>query len=1644
MAAEWLHLGSDSGTGDANVPEDLEEAVEVEKTWIVQHLAPLREQREKASSCSLLRPSRCESMRSAPNLRWGSPDLASGVQQYPQSLREEGMRGLPVQDVQTSLAVPQLGRSVQSVMEVVRAERARRLAEEEHLAALAKAAAESALRKAEPQPPASPAAEPEVDSPRFPPLPKSPRKPSLLDHLLTQQVLNESSLRSPANSSPGRTRRPSDPCGLEVVRECPSQECPELPRVADLDAKVKLDTLLANRRAQRPSSPCAVSAYLLKDRLSLGCRISRSVTGGYKGQAEPAQVRHCIWCRSPLPCAAVGRDGLVFCPNCRHSFDPPAAGTAGNDPHVSYIELRLEGRTAGEGGGLAGAGNPANSGASRSEAQFAQQEWPEAGWHQPPQDSGDWQPQFGFTPAPPAAPPPAPVPRMPPGVGGEPVPPQRFTPGTRKRKLCIHHESGNCRYGSDCNFAHGLEDLAEDCQEAVTKRPQTERMDFTGLEAGRLTKSLTVPQDQVSSVMTPSTRELLLEVTGAYDIEWVKQKRSIQVTGTAAQLEKAEKALQRVVAHCNWGATEAKIRSILRPRLDYKSARIRLASMAPTLKDFTKTLTSDKATFSIGTDPTSALRVKGPLVSRSHAVVEFQPDKGSVYVVDTSTNGTFLNGKRLPPKASAKVMLSHGDELLLQDPSQGAEFGYMVNVELPPAEPRDGPLAVARRHPARVASGVGNMMDAAFTVDTDEQLVAEYHEQPSLEALAEWQMQVDPMQMPWAVPSMYGLDAERWRGGYGQGLKGRHAKNKGLMQKQRFCATYPTVSRCRHGTSCAFAHSRDEVTAPLLTPEEEAAQPEALTVEFFTEKFKTMWCPVGAQHDWQACMYAHTYQDVRRPPSLGYGHQLCPYWNKKETSLAYSQRCPLGPRCPFAHGAKEQLYHPNYFRTLVCRDLQRRRCPRGVLCAFFHRQADCRKVKHDPVNYTIPLPEKAIPTEWLVHFLSPPKFQEAGAAGSMQRSAYASFGCNGQPRERTGLRSGSSWYSPEELSSFDPSAKVAVANGGSSSSSFYGKGLAAFRHERPEREREFREPRERRDLQEELSAGKNVFVMPKRPPRRNECYALDKDLAAAGVGCLDVAMRHAEAMDAPNWANLFYALAHCKKRGNLGALASCLRTDPRWSKSCQLLGAQLADLTARDAANVVWSLATLEARQEPLLLEAADALCGKLAVCDPVSISKATWALTGVSNRDRRLDLFAKLAVPVILRADSFPLGSLTMIAYSFAKADFRDGDAYEALSSALTSRMDSELRPIDVCNVIWSFCTVGYRDDVLFEKLCEMYLTKEVVRNFNPQDLTNTAWGFCKVAFVHKPAMEALARACHAQRFAFDPIHFSNLLYAFATLRMQGPAGVLEDMCEAAAERIQRFDGGNLAIAAWAVATLQLQSGRLLDLALARACSPEVCSSLGSRALSMVALACFRTQRLERLDDLLRATRAAGLGFGASGYSAAVMAAEQGADADRELRTLQAMAEEAKDGRMRAAVANSLAVRLWQRGFARQAFAVLQELRASSHWTVVSSLLAARLGEECGLLQEASELLASNDEFAEWQAPVTSGIHPMAATRQNEGAHAYTREFMTLHAVLCGAPPGDPDACMAAVERRACHIGVPFVWLGPPVVPFYPFSLRK
>merc|ERR1711865_922737 len=106
-------------------------------------------------------------------------------------------------------------------------------------------------------------------------------------------------------------------------------------------------------------------------------------------------------------------------------------------------------------------------------------------------------------------------------------------------------------------------------------------------------------------------------------------------------------------------------------------------------------------------------------------------------------------------------------------------------------------------------------------------------------------------------------------------------------------------------------------------------------------------------------------------------------------------------------------------------------------------------------------------------------------------------------------------------------------------------------------------------------------------------------------------------------------------------------------------------------------------------------------------------------------------------------------------------------------------------------------------------------------------------------------------------------------------------------------------------------------------------------------------------------------------------------------------MAHEAADDRMVAAITNSAAIRLMKRGCPDEAYRLLEDTR-SLHpraWSVVSARLLAQVAPVGTALPPPFKEL--------WEKPVVSGIHPLAATRQNEGPHAYTREFMTLQAVL-------------------------------------------
>eukprot|EP00746_Dinoflagellata_sp_MGD_P091083 gnl/MRDRNA2_/MRDRNA2_36054_c0_seq1.p1 gnl/MRDRNA2_/MRDRNA2_36054_c0~~gnl/MRDRNA2_/MRDRNA2_36054_c0_seq1.p1 ORF type:complete len:424 (-),score=61.42 gnl/MRDRNA2_/MRDRNA2_36054_c0_seq1:89-1360(-) len=202
-------------------------------------------------------------------------------------------------------------------------------------------------------------------------------------------------------------------------------------------------------------------------------------------------------------------------------------------------------------------------------------------------------------------------------------------------------------------------------------------------ESSKSTKEeLSIPESIALHLMTPEHQNLIIEQSGA-DVEFdgLRCCVVVQASGWAQkeQVQTAMKMLNRVLSHCKWGATEAKVRCLLKPK-PLQSVKVQLSAMSE-VRSFERRLTRDSPKISIGKDPSNDIFIRDHLVSRQHCILELDAERGGIFVIDSSTNGTFLNGEPLPSKASSKVLLSHGDDLVLKhavhDPKR--EFGWVVN-----------------------------------------------------------------------------------------------------------------------------------------------------------------------------------------------------------------------------------------------------------------------------------------------------------------------------------------------------------------------------------------------------------------------------------------------------------------------------------------------------------------------------------------------------------------------------------------------------------------------------------------------------------------------------------------------------------------------------------------------------------------------------------------------------------------------------------------------------------------------------------------------------------------------------------------------------------------------------------------------------
>ncbi|CAD7926624.1 unnamed protein product [Amoebophrya sp. A120] len=228
--------------------------------------------------------------------------------------------------------------------------------------------------------------------------------------------------------------------------------------------------------------------------------------------------------------------------------------------------------------------------------------------------------------------------------------------------------------------------------------------------SGTLQDRIRLSEQMVSFLRTPENAKIV-EDQCRVTLHCDPKKDDVCIVGSDDQREAAQATLKRVAIQAQWGSSELRLQQLLVPASELVTKDgyvLRLSPMTGKLPFYSGTLSIAKPKISIGKhsnaktsssshDSESGIDVCIPddvtSVSRNHCAIEFDFKKGGVYLIDSSTNGTYLNGKRAPEKK--RIALCHGDELCFKNAEQSQnvdslqdinssfkdnEFGYIVNL----------------------------------------------------------------------------------------------------------------------------------------------------------------------------------------------------------------------------------------------------------------------------------------------------------------------------------------------------------------------------------------------------------------------------------------------------------------------------------------------------------------------------------------------------------------------------------------------------------------------------------------------------------------------------------------------------------------------------------------------------------------------------------------------------------------------------------------------------------------------------------------------------------------------------------------------------------------------------------------------------
>lgn len=138
--------------------------------------------------------------------------------------------------------------------------------------------------------------------------------------------------------------------------------------------------------------------------------------------------------------------------------------------------------------------------------------------------------------------------------------------------------------------------------------------------------------------------------------------------------------------------------------------------------------------------------------------------------------------------------------------------------------------------------------------------------------------------------------------------------------RRKYCKNIFNLQDCQYKLYCSKAHSTCDVKVELLNFMD-------FDDDFFLFKFKTEFCPINWEHNYQKCVYAHSWEDFRRNIiKIPYSQNPCDE-NDNEDEM-----CANLGHCQYSHGWFESNYHPlNYKKSRCDHDT----CDR-TFCPFLH------------------------------------------------------------------------------------------------------------------------------------------------------------------------------------------------------------------------------------------------------------------------------------------------------------------------------------------------------------------------------------------------------------------------------------------------------------------------------------------------------------------------------------------------------------------------------------------------------------------------------------------------------------------------------------------------------------------------------------